>query len=228
MAFELKLVKVTVIERAELRCQTPKRPDQRKLCSDDVDDETERDATRELEASLGLALRLGQSGSSRKKIRVQVVAAICRASEVSCPVRGVERTSHKLLPRLDVLPPRYDTVPEAQIDASLIAMPPVLLHQIVAQLAKLKSGLIVPETRPQRQRYVRVARCIAIAMLEAETDHPTKHESMKVLIGEHRRHHDLGENIQNIEHIGIGHQGQVDQFFDLASSQGRPDLLVFP
>ena len=64
-------------------------------------------------------------------------------------------------------------------------------------------------------------------MLKAEADHPAKHESEKVFIGEQRRHHNLGENIQNIEHIWIGDQGQVNEFLDFSVSDQRPDLIVF-
>src|ERR1700739_96053 len=141
MTFELKLVKVPVTERTEFRCQAPKRPDKRELCSDDIYDYAERDVTRELEASLSFALHLGQRVSRRKKICIQVVAAICCKSEVADPVRGIEGAPHELSTCSDVSPPRYDTVPKTQIGASLVAMQSALLHQIVAQLAKPESGL---------------------------------------------------------------------------------------
>src|ERR1700733_2134105 len=77
------------------------------------------------------------------------------------------------------------------------------------------------------QRYVREARRLTVAMLKAEVDYPAKHESKKVLIGELRSEHCLIENIQNIEHIRIGDQGQFNEFPDLPASHQRPDLLVF-
>jgi hypothetical protein len=64
-------------------------------------------------------------------------------------------------------------------------------------------------------------------MLKAEADHPTKQESKKVLVGEIRRHHSRSENIQNIEHIRIGDQWQVNEFLDLSGPQQKPDLIVF-
>jgi hypothetical protein len=42
-----------------------------------------------------------------------------------------------------------------------------------------------------------------------------------------RRCHDLSEDIQNIEHILIGHQRQVNKFLDLPVSKQRPEVVVF-
>ena len=65
-------------------------------------------------------------------------------------------------------------------------------------------------------------------MLKAEVDHSAKQEIMEVSIRKHRRHRKLGVNIQNIEHVRISDHGQVHEFFDLAISYRRPDLIVFP
>src|SRR6202042_1198504 len=110
---------------------------------------------------------------------------------------------------------------EAQIDARLTAMQAVLLHQIVAQLAEPESGVIVSEMRSgeHAQRYIGEAGGVAVAVLETEADHPANHKSMKVFVGEHRRHHDLVENIENIEQIRIDDQGQLDQLLDLPGAQ---------
>src|ERR1700677_3588313 len=102
MTLELKLVKVSVTERTEFRCQTPKCPDQYKLRSDDIYDETKRDVTRELEASLSFTLHLGQRISGRKKICGQCFAAICCKRAVADPVCGVEGAPHELSSCLDV------------------------------------------------------------------------------------------------------------------------------
>src|SRR6201998_1908812 len=150
MRLELKFVKVTVTERTEFWCQATKRPDKRELCADDVDDDTERDVTHELEASFSFALHLVQGVSRRKKICVQVVAAICRKGEVADPVRGVEGAPHELSPCLDVFAPWNDHIPKNQIGAGLIAMQATLFHQIVAELAEPESGLIVSEMKPRQ------------------------------------------------------------------------------
>ena len=82
---ELTLVEVTVVQRTERRCQAPKCPNERKLCREDLYDDTEHDFARELEAGLGFALHLGQRVSGRKKICQQIVVAIRRKSEVADP-----------------------------------------------------------------------------------------------------------------------------------------------
>ena len=99
-------------------------------------------------------------------------------------------------------------------------MQSALLHQIVTKLAEPESGPIVSETRSSEhtQPYIGVARSVAVAVLQAEANHPTNHESMKSSIGQQRRCHDLRQNIQNIEHIPIGDQGQVHEFLDLSVS----------
>src|SRR5262245_61150408 len=108
-------------------------------------------------------------------------------------------------------------------------MQSTLLHQIVTELAKPESGLIVSEmgSSEHTQPYIGVARSVAVAVLQAEADHPTNHQIKKLSIDEHRRCHDLSENIQHIEHIRIGNQGQVNQFLDLPVSQQGPELVVF-
>src|ERR1700746_3950695 len=110
MILELNLVKVSVTERTEFWCQATKCPDKRELCADDVYDNTERDVTHELETSLSFALHLGQRVSRRKKVCVQVIAAICRKSEVADPVRGVEGAPHELSSCLDVFAPWNDHI----------------------------------------------------------------------------------------------------------------------
>jgi hypothetical protein len=70
--------------------------------------------------------------SRRKKICIQIGAAICGKRKVADPVRGVEGAPHELSSCLDVSLLWHDTVSETQIGASLIAMQPALLHQVLA------------------------------------------------------------------------------------------------
>ena len=63
-------------------------------------------------------------------------------------------------------------------------------------------------------------------MLEAEADHPTQHKRIKICIGETRNHDNFGEHVQNIEHIRIGNQGQVNKLFDFSGFHQRDDLIV--
>src|SRR5262249_37566299 len=135
----------------------------------------------------------------------------------------------KLSRWLDVSRPWNDKSSKRHIGAGLIATQSTLLHQIVTKLAKPESGLIVSEMRSSEhtQPYIGVARSVAVAVLQAEADHPTNYESKKSNIDEQRRCHDLSENIQNIEHVRIGDQGQVNEFLDLSVSQQGPDSVVF-
>src|SRR5260221_11514336 len=151
MILEPKLIQVVVIQRAKLCSQATKCADKRELHRDDVHDDTEWDVIRELETSLSLTLHLGQRISGRKNICNQMIAAICCKSEVADPVRCVEGAPHELSSCLDVSLPWHDAIPKTQIGASLIAVQPTLLHQIVAYLAKAESCLIVSETRPSYQ-----------------------------------------------------------------------------
>src|ERR1700722_10456603 len=132
MDFELKLVKVLLIERAESRGQTAKCPDKRELSCDLVSDPEEPRLLCKLKAAFGFTLHVRQRISRGKKICVEKVVAICSKSKVTDPVRGVESAPNERASGVDVSRPWHDTEPKTQIDASLIAMQSVLLHQIVA------------------------------------------------------------------------------------------------
>src|SRR5262249_39789984 len=97
------------------------------------------------------------------------------------------------------------------------------------EFAKLESGLIVPETRASNhtQTYIGVARCVAVAVLQAKADHSTHHESKQSSIGKQRWGHDLSKNIEHIEHVRAGHHGQVNELLNLYVSQQGPDMVVF-
>ncbi len=66
-------------------------------------------------------------------------------------------------------------VAEDQIGPGLEALQPALFDQIIAELAEAKSGLVVAEVRPSdhAQHCIGEARAVAVAVLEAEIDHPT-------------------------------------------------------
>ena len=49
----------------------------------------------------------------------------------------------------------------------------------------------------------------------------------QVLVDKQRRRHDLGQNVQNVEDVRVGHQGQVNEFLDLPASKQGPDSIVF-
>src|SRR4051794_25423126 len=102
--------------------------------------------------------------------------------------------------------PWHDKSCKIHIGAGLIAMQSALHHQVVTKLAEPESVPIVSEMRSREhaEPYIGVARTVAVAVLQAEANHPKNHESMKSSIGPQRRCHDLRQNIQIIEHIPIG------------------------
>src|SRR5262249_55641308 len=229
MTLEPKLIKVFIIELAEFHCQPSKCPDKPKLGGDAIYDENEPDVSRELETTLGFTLHLGQRISGRQEICVQGVAAVGGVSEITDPVRGVETATMKLSRWLDVSRPWDNQSPKRHIGPRLIATQSALLNQVITELAKPEPGIIVSEMRSSDhpQPHIGVARSVAVAVLQAEANHPRNHEIEKSRIDKHRRCHNLGENIQKVEHIWIGEQGQVNELLDLPASQQRPDLVVF-
>src|SRR5216684_4701268 len=104
--------------------------------------------------------------SRREKICVQDVQAVSGISEITDPVRGVETATLELSRCLDMSRPWNDESSKGHIGAGLIAMQATLLHQIVTELAKPESGLIVSETRPSEhtQPYIGVARSVAVSV----------------------------------------------------------------
>src|SRR5262249_14491830 len=60
VALELKLIKLIIIEGSKFRSQAAKSPDKAKVRFDVVDDATELNLLRKLEATLGFTLRLNQ------------------------------------------------------------------------------------------------------------------------------------------------------------------------
>src|SRR5262249_48299860 len=101
-----------------------------------------------------------------------------------------------------------DESSKRHIGAGLVATQPTLLDQVVAKFAKSESGRVVSEVRPSEhaQPHIRVTRRVAIAVLQAETHHPTNHERKKPGIDEQSGCHDLTEDIEHIERISIGRE----------------------
>ena len=71
MSLESLLVEPGIVEAAECRRQSAKRPDQLELCGDEVDDETEPRLAREVEPDLGLALHLGERIAAGEELRIR-------------------------------------------------------------------------------------------------------------------------------------------------------------
>ncbi len=122
------LVALGIIEAAECRRETAKRPDQLELCGDEVDDEPEPRLAREVEPGLSLTLHLGEWITAGEKLCDQTVAAKGRVSEVSRLLGCVEG-----VPRGQAGRPRTPyrgirEVSESQVDPGLQAVHPQLFH----------------------------------------------------------------------------------------------------
>src|ERR1700756_5399447 len=115
---------------------------------------------------------------------------------------------HQIAAGLDVSRPGHDEIPERHVGAGLVAMQSAFAHQIVAKLAKSKSGAIVAEVRSEDHAKpdIREARSVAVTVLEAEIDHSANHEGEQVLVGEQGRGHDLGENLKSGKGDRIAHE----------------------
>ncbi len=48
------------------------------------------------------------------------------------------------------------------------------------------------------------------------------------LVAKQCRRHDLGKDVQNVEEVRVGDEGQVNAFLDLPTSHQSSDSIVFP
>src|SRR5215469_9211224 len=105
----------------------------------------------------------------------------------------------------------------------------MLFDQFVAKPPAAKSVLVLAETRPgyDGKPYIGKARTVAVAMLEAQVHHMTNDERKQILVAVHCRRHGLGQHVQNVEDLRVGHQRQVNEFLDLPVSNQRPDSTIF-
>ena len=229
MAFEAAFIELLTVERSECRCQATKRPDQLELRGDDLDDEAEPRLLRKLEAPFGLTLRACQRISSCEKIRVQIVAAVRGKREVAGLVRDIERAAHQVTAGAHVPRPWHDEIAERHVGSGLVALQSALFGKLIPEPAELEPTRVVVEVRSgdHAEEHIREARCVAVAVLETEIDHPADHQRKEIAIGEQGRRHDVVQDIQRSKHCRVAHQRQVDQVLDPACAETRPDALVF-
>src|ERR1700722_10452918 len=107
MLLKPELIKLGIVKGAELRGQATKGTDKPELRGDDVNDQTKPSLLGKREAVLGFTLDLSERISRGEKVRVQVVAAISRKSEIAGLVRSVERQTHQVTACPNVFPPWY-------------------------------------------------------------------------------------------------------------------------
>src|SRR5271170_7118353 len=149
MIFKAPLIELPIVEGAEFGRQAAQCPDQAELGVDDVDNETKARFPREFEPVLGFPLHVAKRISRREKIRVQVVTAIGRISEVAGLVCGVEGASHQIPSRLDMLCPGHDQIREGHVGTRLVTMQAAFLHELIAKPAESESRLVVSEARSE-------------------------------------------------------------------------------
>src|SRR6266849_6436102 len=142
-------------------------------------------------------------------------------AEFATPVRRLETATLVFTRCLDVCRPWNDYGSKSVVGARSIAMQSTLLQQIASKCAEPDSGFVVVKTRSSDHAdvYIGQGRCVAVTVLQAETDHATNDERKKVCIDECREGRDLSEDLHQIENIRIGHHWQVNELFDLPVSQ---------
>ena len=83
-----------IVKATEIRRRAAERPNEPELRGDAVNEKTEPHLLRKRETTLGFALHLIERIARREKIRVQVVAAVTRKSEVTDLIRRLERAMY--------------------------------------------------------------------------------------------------------------------------------------
>src|ERR1700688_880588 len=229
MTLEPKLIEPLIVEGSEFCRQATEGPDEPDLRGDDVNDETEPSLLRKLEPILSFTLRVNEWISHGEKVRVQVDWAIGRKREVTDFARCIDGATHQIAASPNMFRPWHDDISERHICTGLEALQSAFFDQFIAELTELKAGLIVAEARSgdDAKPYVGEARPVAVAVLEAEINHPANDERNQVLIGKQCRRHHLGQNIESGEGVRIAHQGHINKLLDRPASNLRPDSVVF-
>jgi hypothetical protein len=145
MALESNLIKLPIVEGAEFRRQPTEGPDKPELHTNNVNNETEPYLLRELEAFLGFTLHLYKRISRGEKVRVHVVVAVRRETEVSALVRGLERPMYQVPASPDMFRPWHDVTSETHISPGLEAPQSASFDQFIAKLTESKSSIVVAE-----------------------------------------------------------------------------------
>ena len=205
MALEPKLIKLFIVKGAEFRCQATEGPDKPELRSD----ETKPSLLIKLEAMLDFTLHLNERISRCQKVRVQIAATGSCKNEIARCVRGLESPMYQVTASPDVFRPWHDVTSEIHIRPCLRTLQVAFFDQFIAELTESKSGLVVAEVWAgyHAQAHTGEGRTVATAMLEAEINHPTNDQRIKIRVRKSCRWQDLGQNIHCREGRRIAHQG---------------------
>src|SRR5206468_10666346 len=118
---------------------------------------------------------------------------------------------------------------EHHAHTALEATQATLVHQIQAELPETEPRPVIAETGAEEhaQGDVGDARCVAVAMFQAEVRHPADDEAEQILVGKQGWRQYGGEHVQRGAPLGVRHQGQIDELLDRAIPDLAPDALVF-
>src|SRR5579863_5962906 len=175
MSLERELIEFLMVKGAEFWCQITEGPDQRELGRNDGNDKTKPSLIRKLEVILEFTLHLSERISRGKQIRVQDAAAVRRISEVAGLTRRLERPTYQVAAGPDMFRPWRDITSEEHIRPGLEALQSAFFDQFIGELAEAKCCRVITKIWPDHhaERYVCVARTVAVAVLEAQINRPT-------------------------------------------------------
>src|SRR5262249_48523229 len=125
--------------------------------------------------------------------------------------------------------PWHNDISETHIRSSFIALQAALLNQFIAEPTESKSVLVVAETRSgyNGKPYVGKARSVAVTVLETKIHHVADDQGRQVLVVVVCWGYDLGQDVQSVEDVRVGHHGQVHELLDLPTPKQGPDSVIF-
>src|SRR3984957_20665467 len=216
MHFNAKFTGSLAVKVPEFRRQAAEHSNQRESCGCGVNHNAELRLRGEREALFGVALYLRQRLAGEEKARVQLRARVDRMREVADPVCRFERTVQQITAGPYVFHPTRDKNREDIIGRRLEAFELASFDEVVAELAKTKSGLVVPEMPPGKPTKHDIGDTggIAVAMLEAEADRLADRQGNQIRIRIHGRRQELTQNLDRREGRRVLHKGQIDEILD--------------
>src|ERR1700732_619286 len=172
MVLDSQLVKLLIVQGAEVPRQSPESPDQPELCGDGVNGKPEPHLLRKRETVLGFPLRLGKRVARREHVDIQKDAAVPRKREVAGLARGLESAAHQLAASPDMSRQGQNDHSKTQIDPGPEPRQSASFDQVIAELTEARSGLVVAEAHRGllAKHDIGEARPVAVAALEAEID----------------------------------------------------------
>src|SRR3984885_3641350 len=228
MTFHLKLIELPVVKATKLQRQAAEHSNKRESCGGVDNHSAEVRLRGEREALFGVALHLRQWLAGEEKGRVQIRARVDRMHEVAAPVRRLERTEQQITAGPYVFHPTRDKTREDIIGPRFEAFETATFDEVVAELAKTKSGLVIPEMPPGKPAKHNKGDTggSAVAMLEAEADRLADCEEKQIRTRRRGRRQELTQNLDRPEGCRVLHKRQIDEVLDRPAPQQGPDTLV--